>query len=306
MSLLGGKQLRIICIVVALCLLILAFVFEKFSEKRKLAKIIEKQKEIGIRVSRALREAESREAEARQQAARLELLAEVGRVSSGINHELRNVLAPIKSEVEELALLRIGAPEFKDSLKILHRNLASAERLMQSLKVMSKPIALKVERLNLTDLVDEVLTDAKLLGPAATVKFEASISPVALYAYGDRQWLHHVLFNLVKNAVESLQGRPNPKVTVSTAAMDSMVRIDVTDNGHGIDPATLQCLFEPFFSTKGAGGTGLGLVVSRKVVELHGGKLEIKSDAGQGTTFSVLLPKEGVGSQSETTNTLIR
>lgn len=251
-----------------------------------------KDEQVKLQAETALRLSQAREADFKFQAQRLESLAETGRMASGINREIQNVIGPIKSEVDALSLLEDAPAQVKDAVKALTSSLAGAERLMQSLKDLSKPIALKMERLYLPDLINEVLAAAKLLRPAAAVKFEAKIAPTALYACGDKSWLHQVLLHLVKNSVEALQDSPNPAISVSTAEMGSKVRIEVTDNGHGIDRESLLRIFEPFFSTKGAGGAGLGLVVSRKVVELHGGKMEVASEKGYGTTFAVLLPKE--------------
>jgi len=87
-----------------------------------------------------------------------------------------------------------------------------------------------------------------------------------------------------------VQGRPEKKVTLSTAKHDWAVRIEVSDNGPGMTEHTLQELFRPFFTTKGALGTGLGLYMSRKAVNAHGRKLEVKSVPDNGTTVSILIP----------------
>lgn len=102
--------------------------------------------------------------------------------------------------------------------------------------------------------------------------------------------LNQVFLNLLKNAAEALEGRGGI-VTVSAVVDGAWVVVRVRDDGPGVAPELHTKLFEPFYSTKEAGrGTGLGLSISRRIVNDHGGSIEVESAPGQGTTFSVRLP----------------
>ena len=104
--------------------------------------------------------------------------------------------------------------------------------------------------------------------------------------------INQVFLNLITNAAQATTDDTKGEITVATAvASGSLVRVDVSDNGHGIPESVLPKIFDPFFTTKDVGkGTGLGLSIAYKIVQEHGGRIEVKSKVGQGTTFSVFLP----------------
>jgi signal transduction histidine kinase len=111
----------------------------------------------------------------------------------------------------------------------------------------------------------------------------------------DRHMIEQVLMNLILNAVQAIRG--NGLVTVRSGTDGPWCTIEVEDTGCGIPPDVLPKIFDPFFTTKGQGeGTGLGLSVSLGIVERHGGQLAVKSQVGQGTTFTVRLPAMNVRS----------
>ncbi len=108
----------------------------------------------------------------------------------------------------------------------------------------------------------------------------------------DPEGIHRALLNLIGNALDAVEGRPNPLVTVTTESEPDgeWIRIAVADNGVGIETDKLDDVFKPFVSTKGSRGTGLGLPVSRKVLREHGGDLVATSTPGVGSTFVLRLP----------------
>ena len=114
-------------------------------------------------------------------------------------------------------------------------------------------------------------------------KFNTSVPPVVM----DSTQMKQVFVNLMKNAVESMLY--GGTLTLETTAEDEYVIVNVIDTGKGMSAETIQRVFEPFFTTK-ADGTGIGLAVSKKIVDEHGGSLIVKSSGQRGTTFSVYLP----------------
>ena len=102
--------------------------------------------------------------------------------------------------------------------------------------------------------------------------------------------LNQVFLNLLKNAAEALDGTGG-SIWVDASAVDGGIEIVFRDDGPGIEPAVRERLFEPFYTTKSAGrGTGLGLSISRQIAEAHGGRLEVESAEGEGSTFTLRLP----------------
>jgi signal transduction histidine kinase len=100
-----------------------------------------------------------------------------------------------------------------------------------------------------------------------------------------------VFLNLITNAAQATDEQTGELTLATNVAGGNMVRVDITDNGHGIPQNIMSKIFDPFFTTKEVGqGTGLGLSIAYKIVQEHGGRIEVKSKVGAGTTFSVFLP----------------
>ncbi|MGD8897311.1 MAG: ATP-binding protein, partial [Acidobacteriota bacterium] len=123
----------------------------------------------------------------------------------------------------------------------------------------------------------------------ARVEANLDVAPDLPRVTGNPRNLEQVFLNLFLNAMEAMPDGGTLKITATRA--DGFVRVVVQDTGSGIAPEHLDKIFEPFFTTKEAGeGTGLGLSVSYSIVEKHGGRLEVESQLGRGTTFTVALP----------------
>src|SRR5439155_19389099 len=147
------------------------------------------------------------------------------------------------------------------------------------------------EPTELNDMIDDVV---ELLTPRAVelgVVLEKSLTPDLAPVAVDADGIHRALLNLVGNAIDAVEGRPEPKVTVGTrTADDGFVRIVVLDNGVGIAAERIPEMFKVFVSTKGSRGTGLGLPVSQKILREHGGDLKVQSQINVGSKFVLKLP----------------
>jgi two-component system C4-dicarboxylate transport sensor histidine kinase DctB len=125
-----------------------------------------------------------------------------------------------------------------------------------------------------------------------TITLEATLSNDSGVARLNTHAMEQVLANLYRNALDAVESSPLPRLRVSTHGDNGSCIIEVSDNGNGIAPEHLTKIFEPFFTTKPAGlGTGLGLSISAKFVREHGGRLEVHSTLGQGTTFTIRIPR---------------
>jgi signal transduction histidine kinase len=238
---------------------------------------------------------EARTLELKEAQARLvesQKLAAVGQLGAGVAHEINNPLTGILGQAQ--LLLERKAPEDPDS---------EALRQIEGLARRSRDITLNLLRfsqqkeepdlvpLDLNAAVREALLLAERLVRDEGVELGVALAEGLPRVRGDAGQLAHVLVNLLSNSRTACRGRPAPRVDVSTRATDGEVRLAVRDNGRGIDSEVRPRIFEPFFTTKQVwSNVGLGLSVSWRIVAAHGGRIEVESRPGEGSTFTVVLP----------------
>lgn len=220
---------------------------------------------------------------------RSERLASVGRLAAGLAHELGNPLAAVRGYVELLGEEPALSPP--NARAFVVRAQREVERMHELLR----------------DLLDFARLDAHTLGPVRagdlfadalrTVRPQASFRDVAattevvgdVVLWGDAGRLHQVLVNLLLNAADA-----HATTLRLRAWVDGDAHLSVADDGDGIAPEHLGRLFEPFFTTRPPGkGTGLGLAIAQRILEQHGGRIDVQSAPGEGTTFTLSLPAAG-------------
>ena len=214
-----------------------------------------------------------------------ERLAAIGELASAVGHELRNPLG-VLSNVFYLLRQRLGRDDaFVDrQLGTGEREVAAATLIVSDLLEYSKPRQAVFEAVDVAALVDEVLSVAP---PPTGVELGRRFPPGLPPIRADRPQFRQVLLNLVSNAYDAM---PEGGLLVIEADQDGeSVRFTISDTGGGIAAEALPRLFEPFFTTK-AKGIGLGLAVSNRIVEAHGGSLEARTNDVTGASFTVTLP----------------
>ena len=218
-------------------------------------------------------------------------LAELGLAVSKINHDMRNILAAAQlvtdrlTDVEDPVVQRV-TPRL---IRAIDRAVRYSEGVLEYGRAgEAKP---EIETIELGDVVDEV-RELAMAGSPPDVRFEVDI-PSGYTVNADRDQLLRILMNLVRNAVQALAERDggNKRLAIVAAASDGHDVISVSDNGPGIPPMVLQTLFQPFTRSSKKGGTGLGLSIARELVEAHGGTINVESQEGVGTTFTIRLPR---------------
>jgi len=225
-------------------------------------------------------------------------LAAMGEAVASLSHSIKNILQGLRGGADalELAMNRGDLNMAKEGWPILARNLDRIYALTLNMLAYSKQRPLEIEATNLAVLIQEV---AELIQPQCDrrkagliLDLDDAMPPIPL----DSNALHQALMNVLTNAVEALPAK-NGVVTVKTRYLPETqaAEITVADNGTGIDPEYMDMIFQPFASTKGQRGTGLGLAVTKKIIDEHGGSISVTSQPKQGTTFVITLSAETAG-----------
>lgn len=226
-----------------------------------------------------------------------EKLASVGRMAAVLAHEINNPLEAVMN-ILYIAQTSEGVPEsVRDYLQMADEELRRIAHITRQTlgfyREVAAPSTFRV-RLLFDSIAD--LMQAKIASTRAAVHLECDKKLEVTAHQGE---LRQVFSNLLRNSLDAISEGGSITLRAASAhfARDGRctVRISVSDNGHGISPAALSNIFQPFFTTKGLVGNGLGLWVSKQIVEKHGGTIKVRSSTSgpfRGTTFSVMLPVE--------------
>ena len=240
--------------------------------------------------------------DAQERFAQAEKLAAIGTLAAGVMHEINNPLATIAACAESLQLRlkeledegKEVPAEAADYLAIVDQEVHRCKRIVNGLLEFSRPKPAVKELVDVNDVVDRTLF---LLKHHATFKkmeleleLDRSLGPIVS---GNPEQLIQVFMALLLNAADSMEERGRISLRTRRAdGSDPGVVAEVSDEGHGIKRPNLQKVFEPFFTTKPPGrGTGLGLSICYGIIAEHGGRIEVESKVGKGSTFRIMLPR---------------
>jgi signal transduction histidine kinase len=210
-------------------------------------------------------------------------------LSASIAHEIRNPITAAKSLVQQIRE-DPTAPESAEYARIALEEIDRVERAVSHLLRYAREEEMMVEEVDLVHVIDGALASLAERAAESGVHVERDVDAGARLR-GDPEKLRRVVVNLVSNALDALAGVREPRVRVSAgrSLAGSEVWVRVGDNGPGIEPGRIADIWNPFHTTR-AGGTGLGLAIVRKVVEAHGGSIEVTSDVGRGTEMVATFP----------------
>jgi C4-dicarboxylate-specific signal transduction histidine kinase len=249
--------------------------------------------ELEIELSRA---AELKVRKAQDELAHMNRVSAMSELAASIAHEINQPLAAILSNAQAAQRLLARTPpdlaEVRDALAAVVDDDRRAGKVIQQIRAMLRKSDPQVIAQDLNELVREV---ARLLASAALLQgatLRIELAPSLPRACGDGIQLQQVLLNLIVNALDAVSRRPPDArlVVVQTrVAGRGRLELSVTDSGEGIAAADIERIFEPFFTTK-AHGLGMGLALSRTIVESHGGRLWAEHHPGEGATFRCALP----------------
>jgi two-component system sensor kinase FixL len=220
----------------------------------------------------------------------------MGELVASLTHELNQPLGAVLSNLGGLArLLAQGNPDSAMAARAVNNAIEDAKRageIVRRVRAMFRGDVTKKTSIGMAELVNEVATLVASEASLRQINVQIQASPALPAILGDRILLQQCLLNLLMNAFEALANvdREQRKVTVQISlTRPEWIEIRIKDTGPGIHPSIAARLFEPFVTTK-SNGMGLGLLVTRSIIEEHGGKIVPEPSAEQGTTFTLTLP----------------
>jgi len=237
-----------------------------------------------------LRDAETR----RQIQSQLDVsarLAAISRLTSGVAHEIKNPLQAITVHLELLrSKLAAESEVVSPEIETIAREIQRLDRVVKTFLDFTRPIELKMRDLEMAGLAREI---AALVGPSAEqqgVRIELDAEPGELFAHGDPDLLRQAILNVVVNGVEAMKG--GGRLGIQLRQEGDECCLSISDQGVGIPPEIREKIFNLYYSTKGK-GSGIGLAMTYRVVQLHNGTIDFTSEVGRGTTFRFRFPSLG-------------
>ena len=225
-----------------------------------------------------------------------ERLAAVGQTVAGLAHGVKNLITALEGGMYMLntGMKKNEIQRVQKGMDMLQRNTSRISEFVKAFLSFSKGRTIQVKPSNPGEIAKEVVelysVEAQKLGIKLINQQQDELIPASI----DYESMHECLTNLVGNAIDAcrmseVQG--GPTISVLTFEKDGIITYEVSDNGSGMEYDVKGKVFTTFFTTKGLGGSGLGLLMTKKIVQEHGGRIEVESEAGKGSVFRIILPR---------------
>ncbi len=228
---------------------------------------------------------------------RAERLAAIGQTVAGLSHSIKNIVGGLRGGAFVLEKgIYMDNPQYLDQgWQLVSNNVEKIARLSLDLLHYAKAGDISYHRCDPGKPAKEVIELMKPRAEEEDIVIDAHLDPELTSFFFDPEGIHRVLLNLVTNALDAFceadGGSISKKVSVRSLALEGWgVEYRVCDSGCGMDRITLSKVFQTFFTTKGTNGTGIGLMLSKSIVDRHGGLIEVKSQKGVGSEFIIKLP----------------
>jgi signal transduction histidine kinase len=257
-------------------------------EERSLIDVVAKELSIAVQQ----REVQHERLQLRDQLRHADRLATIGQLASGVAHELNEPVGNILG-FAQLALKAPDVPEpvLRDLDKIVTASLHARE-IVKKLMVFARQSPPRTAWFDLNAMVEDGLYFLEARCAKAGIELVRRLDPDLPEISADTGQLYQVLMNLAVNAIQAMPD--GGRLVISTHCAEEVAQLSVRDTGVGIDPVVEESIFMPFFTTKDVGeGTGLGLAVAEGIAQSHGGTITVESSPGEGSTFTLSLPRQG-------------
>lgn len=272
------------------------------SRQRELFVVEEANRGLEERVverTKELQQANQQLIEAQEQLVRKEKLAAIGQLAGGVAHDLRNPLGAIKNAVYYLRTklrttdLALSNPRIPQFMQIVDEEVDRSNQILTDLMSLARTAPLNLSPTDLGVLIDDISSSVKM-GPVTRLAKQMALDLPRVLV--DVEQLRRVFTNLAANASDAMPD--GGLLTITSRKENGLVEVDFQDTGTGIEENELTKVFEPLFTTK-AMGTGLGLAICQEIVSKHGGIIGVTSVKGVGSTFTVIMPVNGLDGQKE-------
>lgn len=236
-----------------------------------------------------------------RQLQRADRLASLGQVSAGIAHEINNPLGIILGYAQLIMRgQEKGAQNYED-LRAIERQAQNCKRIVDDLLKFARASDTRKNVVDVNQCIREIVTMLSHQLELDTIGVETKFHPDLPQVVGDAEKVKQVFMNLLVNAKQAISGSGVIGIETDYERDDGRIRVSISDSGSGIPSELMDRIFDPFFTTKTVGeGTGLGLSVSYGIIQDHGGTIEVKSQVGEGSVFTIHLPvpAEGIPRQN--------
>lgn len=216
-----------------------------------------------------------------------EKMSIAGQLAAGIAHEIRNPLTSLKGFLQ---LLQAGVKEKESYYQIMNDEIEKIRMITTELLFISKPLTNNKQNESVSSMLNDVIV---LLNSQARLRniFIKMVDKKEHFIYCDRSQIKQAFINIIKNAIEATE--ESGKITIELQTTASHIEVHVVDEGPGISEDILHKVEEPFFTTKQS-GTGLGLMITKQILEQHQGEMKITKNSEKGSTFKIIFPKTDI------------
>lgn len=219
---------------------------------------------------------------------RADRLAAMGELTAGVAHEVRNPLGIIRASVQLLEEARAEPQRMAEATRVMKQEIDRLDRVIKALLDFGRPSAPTLRPTNVEDVVADVVLFTRQFAVQSNVEIDTEYATALPLVSADPDQLKQVFVNLVSNAVQAMESSGGT-IRIRVWDDDTFVFVSVIDTGPGMPDGVLDKVFDPFYSTRDS-GTGLGLTIVHRIIDQHGGRIEVASESGEGTTFTVALP----------------
>jgi PAS domain S-box-containing protein len=230
-----------------------------------------------------------------------ERLATIGRMAAGLAHEINNPLGIVLANAQDMLHGGVDHADMLDNLRTIERNAVRASRIVNNLLSYTRPTPFNPVSLDLAALIDECLFSLKQPLKKQGIQVKKELTDSSLVFEGDENMIQQLLLNLLLNAIEAIhdQGTITIRAGRENSGGSAKIHLQIEDSGTGIAEGDLKKIFDPFFTARKKKGFGLGLFVSKRIVDKHGGTILARSEQGKGAVVTVVFPAQSALSSWE-------
>ena len=223
-------------------------------------------------------------------------LSSLGLMIASISHGIKGLLTGLDGGMYLLdsGFSKENQDQIKEGWEVVKLRVERIRKMVMDILFYAKERDLKLGRIDIRNFVEEVAKELEPKMKSQKIEFTQNFNSELGEFEVDGVYVHSALINILENAIDACsrdQTKKPPEIVFRVKAQKNKIILEISDNGIGMDSDTQERIFTPFFSSKGSKGTGLGLFVSRTIIEQHGGKIIVKSTLGHGTLFKIKIPK---------------